>query len=102
VLGGVSMGKVKQIHCDQYIDDFDAPNCLRWYLLINRLPACEKMLAEEMGVTPKLFATYKKKRVRVVMASRLGDVGITEIVQRQYGYDKRVFVEELTDFSGEK
>jgi len=92
-------------HCDEFIDDYEAPNCLRWFLLINRLPAIEKMLAAEMGVNPKLFADVIKpnnqgrtQRVRVVMASRFGDVGISINLHREHGYSKRVAVEELTNF----
>lgn len=87
-------------HCDDYINDFSAPKVLRWFLFINRLPAIENMLCREMGVKdPKLFATYQGKRVRVVMASRFGDVGITRDLLRDYGYSDRVAVEELTEFS---
>ncbi len=59
---------------------------------------------------PKLFATYKQpdgpggrkgktRRVRVVMASRFGDVGITRDLMAEHGYNDRVAVETLTDFS---
>lgn len=48
---------------------------------------------------PTLFADHGKTRVRVVMASRLGDVGITKNLTVRRGYEKRVMVEELTNFS---
>ena len=86
-------------HCDEYIRDYNSPKCLRWFLFINRLPAVDKMLASERGVNPTLFAHYKRKRVRVVMASRLGDVGITEDLGAERGYSKRVAVAELSRFS---
>lgn len=72
---------------------------LRWFLFVNRLPAIDKALCYGNGVDPKLFATLDGKRVRVVMASRMGDVGVTENLEAEYGYSRRVDVGELTDFS---
>lgn len=86
-------------HCDEYIDDPQANTDLRWFLFINRLPAGLKYLAQDHGVSPKLFADYKGKRVRIVMASRLGDVGITSNLKAENGYEERVVVEELSNFS---
>jgi hypothetical protein len=73
--------------------------CLRWFLYKNRVPAIDGMLMEQNGVNPKLFADYKGKRVRVTMASRMGDVGITEYLKKTHGYSERVAVEALTNFS---
>lgn len=96
------MGKGKALqeprHCDSYITAFDAPNCLKWFLFVNRLPATEKLLCNANGVSPMLFAKYKGERVRVVMASRFGDVGITKNLNAENGYTDRVYIEELTDF----
>ena len=89
-------------HCEDYIGHWDskkAPDCLQLFLLINRLPAAEKSLCNRSGISPKLFANHEGKRVRVVMASRLGDVGITEDLMADYGYSKRVYVQDLTEFS---
>ena len=92
-------------HCDDYIDDPDAPACLRAYLERARMPAHGMLVKAPF---PKLFATLKRnvlagrwkpKRVRVVMASRLGDVGITTHLALDIGYQTRVHVEDLTDFS---
>lgn len=90
------------VHCDEYIWSnkmFGQPDCLKWYLFINRQPAHLKMLAHSMGIEPKLFADYNGKRVRVVMASRFGDVGITTDLNAEHGYSERVAVEDLTNFS---
>lgn len=89
-------------HCDEYINSFKAPDCLRWFLFINRMPATEKNLCNRNGVNPKLFAKYKGEWVRVVMASRFGDVGITTHLDADFGYLNRVSVEDLTDFSAER
>lgn len=82
-------------HCDEYIDDPSAPAPLQAYLEFARSPA--------HGLTrpqphPRLFATYQGKRVRVVMASRFGDVGITENLRADHGYQTRVAVADLSDF----
>ena len=85
-------------HCDDYIRDPFAPRCLRFFLLINRLPAADMLLCREHGVHPRLFATHEGVRVRVVQASRLGDVGITRRLDAEDGYEQRVSVADLTDF----
>ena len=90
---------VSEGHCDDYIDDFRSPICLRWWLFVNRLAAIHKALAEESGVAPKLFADYEGDRVRCVMASRLGDIGITRKLDAERGYEKRLLVRDLTNFS---
>ena len=96
--------KEQDDHCDDYIAVPGVPRCLQWYLFINRLPAAEKYMCLENGVAdPKLFAKYKGKWVRVVMASRFGDVGITEKLDRDYGYSAgRVNVKDLSDFTDER
>ena len=94
-------------HCDDYISDPASNKHLRFFLLINRMPAVDGLLCYEMGVRPKLFADWvdprftpkPSRRVRVVMASRLGDVGITENLKAEQGYQLRVPVEALTNFS---
>lgn len=83
-------------HCDDYIDDPTAPEVLRTYLGWARAPAYVRI---QSSLNPRLFATFRGKRVRIVMASRLGDVGITENLQAEHGYSTRVAVEDLTDFA---
>lgn len=88
-------------HCDEYIMDKSQPKCLRLFLLINRIPAYwkyDKWIGKGKP-EPVLFADYKSNRVRVVMASRFGDVGITHNLKAQNGYDIRVSVAELSNFS---
>lgn len=85
-------------HCDDYIEDYKAAPCLRLYLLINRSSASTKLACGQAGCNPKLFADYDGKRVRVVMASRMGDVGITEHLDIEWGYSMRVYVDELSNF----
>lgn len=82
-------------HCDNFIDDESAPAPLRAFLGRARSPAHGRLSNEPF---PKLFADHAGARVRVVMASRLGDVGITGDLQADHGYQKRVAVEELVNF----
>lgn len=87
-------------HCDSYIHDFNQPMCLRWFIFVNRVPAVDNLLMLANGVKePKLFADYKGRRVRVTMASRMGDVGITYDLKPETGYEMRVPVSDLSNFS---
>ena len=85
-------------HCDEYIDDPAAPIALRDYLKRARAIAHGALSADPY---PTLYADYQGKRVRVVMASRLGDVGITSNLRSQIGYEKRVMIEDLTNFGAD-
>jgi len=87
----------------KHVDDvvkygIDYPHCLRWYLFVERLPAAMKMLVFKEVGEPRCFADYKGERVRLVMASRFGDIGITTNLDKNRGYQKRVSVDELTNF----
>ena len=86
-------------HCDDYIDDPTQLECLRAFLDYARSPAHG---AFKDGPKPRLFARHGKRLVRVVMASRFGDVGITTRLHDEHGYEKRVAVSELTSFSADK
>ncbi len=82
-------------HCDDYIDDESAHPALRAFLERARSPG-HGMLSS--APYPKLFADHDGKRVRVVIASRMGDVGITGRLDAEIGYAMRVNVEDLTNF----
>jgi hypothetical protein len=84
-------------HCDDYIDDEGAPQCLRQFLSRARSPAHGLTSAEPF---PALFADHPTLgRVRVVMASRFGDVGVTTKLHREIGHETRCSVEQLQNFS---
>jgi hypothetical protein len=83
-------------HCDDYIADVTAPEPLRAFLSHARAPAHGTHLPDPQ---PPLFARHGGQLVRVVMASRLGDVGIARDIKGDGGYTKRVLVSDLTDFS---
>ncbi len=80
-----------------------SPECVRWFLFVNLLPAALKpLVCDKTGGNPKLFADYKGERVRVVMASRFGDVGITKNLKAETGYSERLLMDELSNFSDEE
>ena len=105
-------------HCYDYIKDRTQPMPLRRYLAYHTLPAAlqyEDRIRKRFGGVPALYATLNTEvtptewvphiksgtRVRVVMASRLGDVGVTRDLGANHGYEVRVPVEVLKDFSTE-
>ena len=81
--------------CDNYIDDPSAPAALRTFLEFARAPAHGQLLPKPH---PTLYADYKGQRVRVTMASRLGDVGISTDLDADC-YERRVLVRSLSNFS---
>ena len=86
-------------HCDEYIRDKTQPSCLRVFLLYHRVPAVARRRWQLRGwPVPDLYAEFKGRRVRLTMASRFGDVGITENL-RAPSYRKRVMIGQLTNFS---
>lgn len=94
-------------HCDEYIEDEAQPTCLRNFLRFQRSPAtfkCENAHLETMlfaRTTAGVINLAEGTPVRVVMASRLGDVGITTDLERKHGYQIRVAVAYLTDFTSD-
>jgi len=89
-------------HCDFVAENYSEPDCLRWFIFIHRLPATLKCLVEKKIGLPNLWAKYRGSWRRVTMASRLGDVGITSRLDADYGYDDRVHVDELTEFTDKR
>lgn len=81
-------------HCDDLRSAPETPPCVKAYLDVARAPA------HGNGAAPPLFATHNGRRVRIVMASRFGDVGITAALDATRGYEKRVFLPDLSEFSG--
>lgn len=85
-------------HCDDYIDDAKSPECLRAWLKWARSPAHG---AFQPKPHPTLFADFNSsgERVRVTMASRMGDVGVTTDLNADHGYEERVAIADLSRFS---
>lgn len=94
------MSEVPPKHCDLYIDDPSQPEILRKFLGWHRMAAWQRFEAlRKKEPIPEMFADYKHERVRVVMASRLGDVGIIRDYHREKFCNARVYVADLSNFS---
>jgi hypothetical protein len=83
-------------HCEDLLDSKTLPDCVQKFVGVHRACPIERMNIKE---EPTLFANYEGKRVRVTMASRFGDVGITYNLDTDHGYDLRVYLPDLSDFS---
>lgn len=83
-------------HCDDYIEDPTVPEALRKFLAFARSPGHGLLLPKPH---PKLFAKHAGRYVRVTMASRFGDVGITTDLTAERGYEERVPLDQLSNFS---
>lgn len=105
-------------HVDDYSEDPRTPPALLAFLHVARAPAYIQIA---FGFKPVLYATVKKDieyqdysetmhnppskvikantLVRVTMASFLGDLGIATRLDQENGYDTRVSVDALTDFT---
>lgn len=88
-------------HGDDLLDKHEKgesllPQCLYNWLFYKRLPASDQFEATE---PEPVFATYKGKRVKLNMGSRMGDIGISKDLKSETGYYVRVYIPELSDFS---
>jgi hypothetical protein len=108
---------IRDKHCEDFIRDKTQPECLRRFIRIHRWPATWYCRMKERGMEdPKLYATVATAtkaeehhineygirsgdRVKVVMASRMGDLGVTKNLSATCGYEVRLYVEWLKDFS---
>jgi hypothetical protein len=86
-------------HCDDYAQGSSGHPAARWFIFVHRLPYTLRALCASRFPTPTLYATLDGRRVRVVMASRLGDLGVTSRLDDESSYERRVFVNSLEDFS---
>lgn len=85
-------------HCYTYIDDEEAPECLREFIAHKSLSAIDQW---QSRLDWHLLAEYKGIPVRVNVVSRMGDVGITRDLAQENGYSERVLVDDLTNFKRE-
>lgn len=107
----------QRAHADDVAYDKTYPECLRTFILYHRLPAslrwpggdAEKIkewVPEEewpdinVGPEPLCYADHKGKRVRLTMASRIGDVGISSKLKPDgRSYTDRASIADLSNFS---
>jgi len=90
-------------HIDDFLDNmrFGSSQAERYaylFLTIARFPAWKKNLCEDFVSLP-ILCHYRKKQYRLTGASRLGDVWLREDITRTNGYDLRVDVTELSNFT---
>ena len=95
------------MHVDQFIDfgsevfnNDDKDELYARFMLDHfRRPAITKMAFDEFYKDKKLFASFKGDRYRVTGASRFGDVWITTNFDQEHGYEHRVSVKDLSNWS---
>lgn len=85
-------------HCDDAIDAPETPEPLRAWLAWARGPGHGALAPEP----PPVFATLDGRRVRLMMASRFGDVGVNFNLDARSGYSRRVLLDQLTEVSTER
>jgi hypothetical protein len=91
-------------HVDDFIDsfEFNEPESVvyaKWLFNQFRLPATLKMKFDIILDHFPLFAVYEDEIYRVTGASRMGDVWLAIDFNRTTGYDKRVLVSQITEWS---
>lgn len=96
----LSFGKT---HVDDWLDEVygnDAEN-IRYAKLVlgmHRWPAVMKLYHHKSIKQHRLFVTYEGERWRCTGASRMGDVWLTKDFAQEDGYQKRVFVDDCTNW----
>lgn len=93
-------------HVDDWLDNVyrnDPENVTyaKFFLHMHRWPAVLQMYFSKQMAEFKLFVTYEGKRWRCTGASRMGDVWLASNFDRENGYDKRVFLDDCSDWSKE-
>ncbi|MDD2819144.1 MAG: hypothetical protein PHN51_10195 [Candidatus Nanopelagicales bacterium] len=96
--------KPEEMLVDDWIDEVcptDPPEELyaKFVLTHMRMPAVLQTAFREFTKLYILYGKYSGKPVRVNVASRLGDIGVTFDLKRETGYDVRVMVSDITDWS---
>lgn len=86
-------------HVDHALVDFRHPHALQLFLLVHRMPAAEAAIITRAHGYPVCYALHESKIVRLVMASRMGDIGITDDLEAEHGYQKRVMLSDLSGFT---
>ena len=85
---------------DDFIDNYGNEEAYaRWVFNHFRLPASLKFTFDQFMKDHHLYCTYLGQRYRVTGASRLGDVWLHSDFSQSVGYELRVDVEKLSDFS---
>ena len=89
------------VHVDDFIDSHRQPVYARFVLDYFRRSAIGQMDFRPFMEKHLLFASWKGSRYRVTGASRMGDVWLSADFKRVDGYEHRVNVAELSEWSGQ-
>ena len=97
------------VHVDDFVRDMgfdDKPEhgdamYARWLLMHWRLPAYMKHNFHRFIADKQLFCTHGGIRYRCTGGSRMGDVWLTTNFNQDTGYEKRVNVEDCTEWSAQ-
>lgn len=103
-LGHTPIDMVRRSAEYTHVDDFVyyqycSNEYARFFFLLNRLPAALKMDFQPFIAQYKLFARCGDVWYRVTGASRMGDVWLSLDFDRTHGYDKRVLLEYIQEWS---
>jgi hypothetical protein len=93
------------MHVDDWLDKIEfgysrGEMLARVFIEFFRMPAWKKANYAPFLAGFKVLCNYKGEKMRLIGASRMGDVWLTRDWNRDCGYDLRVNVEDCTDFSG--
>lgn len=91
--------QLKEVHVDDFIDDYSQDPYARWMLMHFRLPAFQKIDFGPFMKEHRLYCSWRDKRFSVTGASQLGDVWLVESENPSHSYDYRVAVNECYDWS---
>ena len=81
--------------------DRKLPAFVRAFLILHCLNATWKIVLDEVGIggdNYRLYGMWAGEPVRVVMVSRMGDIGISRHDQ-EHGYFTRCSIYDVTDYS---
>jgi len=101
-----SENKKKSTHIDDFVhygtsisNRTEMEDYARWLFLHWRLPAITKNALNKFMDTHELYCLYDGECHRVTGASRLGDVWLTKDFEQDTGYQKRVMVDDCSEWS---
>lgn len=86
------------MHIDDWIDDPESDPYAALFFDIHRRNSTWKLKFKKGIDKLKLFCDFDGERWKVTGCSRLGDVWITKDFNRTDGYDKRVDVEDCSNW----
>jgi hypothetical protein len=86
------------MHVDEFIDRRKTDSYASWFFSLHRLPATLQFKFAEFIEQYQLYCTYEGLRHRVTGASRMGDVWITRDFKQSEGYQKRVNIDDCSDW----